>query len=93
MYVCMYVCIYVRVAVLGRNQTLFHCVFQLCYCIRSTVAQNSGVARTQPMPGHSVGTLRLRTQAPPSFKPLAARNAEATRGGSGGCSPVTFWNF
>ena len=41
----------------------------------------SGVARTQPMPGHSVGTLRLRrTQAPPSFKPLAVRNAEAARG-------------
>ena len=53
----------------------------------------SGVARTQPMPGHSVGTLRLLTQAPPSFKPLAARNAEATIGGSGGCSPRTFWNF
>ena len=42
---------------------------------------SSGVARTQPMPGHSVGTLRLRrTQAPPSFKPLAVRNVEAARG-------------
>ena len=35
------------------------CVSCICY---------SGVARTQPMPGHSVGTLRLRrTQAPPSL--------------------------
>ena len=48
---------------------------------RKQMATASGVARTQPMPGHSVGTLCLRrTQAPPSFKPLAVRNAEATRG-------------
>ena len=43
----------------------------------------SGVARTQPMPGHSVGTLRLRVASypgPPSFKPLAVRNAEETSG-------------
>ena len=51
----------------------------------------SSVARTQPMPGHSVGTLRLcRTQAPPSFKLLAVRNAEATRGSLGDALPGIF---
>ena len=32
-------------AVPSRNQTLFHCVFRLCYCVRSAVAQTS--IRTQ----------------------------------------------
>ena len=54
----------------------------------------SGVARRQPMPGHSVGTLHLhRTQALPSFKPLAVRNAEASMGGLGDAPPENFGIF
>ena len=31
---------YVYVAVPGRNQTLFRCVFQSHYCVQSALAQN-----------------------------------------------------
>ena len=42
----------------------------------------SGVARAQPMAGHSMGTLRLSfvPRPRPAFSRLQYRNAEATRG-------------
>ena len=52
---------------------------QACpYSCIQTQSACSGVARAQPMPGHSMGT--TPTQAPPNFQRLAVRNAEATRG-------------
>ena len=35
-----YMLVNIYVAVPGRNRTLFHCVFQMHYCVRSAVAQN-----------------------------------------------------
>jgi len=55
----------------------------------------SGVARAQPMPGHSIGTLSLRVASYPGSAQLLRLqygNAEATRG-VWGCSPRKFWNF
>ena len=48
-------------AVPGRNQTLFHCVFQLHYCVQSVVMQNcTGWASYAISPTHNGSTvLRL----------------------------------
>ena len=34
----MYDCMIVHEAVLGRKQTLFHCLFRMCPCDQSTVS-------------------------------------------------------
>ena len=55
---------------------------------------SSGIARTQPMPGHSVGTLRYSLVPRP--RPALSRLQNGMHkqlGGSGGCSPRKFWNF
>ena len=55
----------------------------------------SGVARAQPMPGDSMGTLCLRvarTQVPPSFS-ACSMEMQKQLAGSGGIFPRKFWNF
>ena len=55
---------------------------------------SSGIARTQPMPGHSVGTLcySLVSRPCPALGRLQ-NGMQKQLGGSGGCSPRKFWNF
>ena len=56
----------------------------------------SGVARARPMPGHRMGTLRLRVASYPGPAQLSAAcstEMQKQLGGSGGCSPTKFWNF
>ena len=55
----------------------------------ATATLGSGVARAQPMPGHSMGTLRLRVASYPGPAQLSAACSTEMRkqlGGSGGCS-------
>ena len=58
----------------GMNVPVQYTLFNL--------SSTSGVARAQPMPGHSMGTLRLSLvpRPRPAFSRLQYRNAEATRG-------------
>ena len=55
---------------------------------------SSGVARAQPMPGHSMGT-SLVPRPRPAFSGLQYGNAEATRGSGGfwDAHSKKIWNF
>ena len=51
----------------------------LSLVLHYSALQDSGVAREQPMPGHSKGTLRLQVASYPGPTQLLTGNAEATR--------------
>ena len=78
----------------GQNRFQFHvAISDVQNFFLEALAVISGVIRAQPLPGHSMGTLRLRVASslgPAQLSAAYSTEMEKQLGGSGGCSPRKF---